>query len=57
MTTADRVRAASDPYAKAVASMTWRDTSTPFKVVFHFADDSTVTFKKEYKLEELPSKS
>ena len=50
-TTADRVRAAPDPYAKAVAAMTWRDTSTPFKVVFHFADDSTVTFRKEYKLE------
>lgn len=54
MTTAERVRAASDPYAKAVASMIWRDTSVPFKVVFHFADDSTVTFKKVYELENLP---
>lgn len=57
MTTAERVRAAPDPYAKAVASMTWRDTSTPFKVVFHFADDSTVTFKKVYELEDLPKES
>lgn len=50
-TQADRVRAAPDPYAKAVALMTWRDTSIPHKVVFHFGDDSTVTFRKEYRLE------
>lgn len=53
-TQADRVRAAQNPYAKAVALMTWRDTSIPGKVVFHFGDDSTVTFRKEYRLE--PSK-
>lgn len=50
-TLADKVRAAPDPYARAIALMTWRDTSTPHKVVFHFGDDSTVTFRKEYKLE------
>lgn len=54
MTIADRTRLSSDPYATAVARMTWRDTSTPFKVVFHFGDDSTLTFKKEYKIENLP---
>lgn len=53
-TIADRVRTAPDPYATAVARMTWRDTSIPFKVVFHFGDDSTVTFKKVYELENLP---
>lgn len=50
-TQAEKVRAAPDPYAKAVALMTWRDTSIHGKVVFHFGDDSTVTFRKEYKLE------
>lgn len=50
---ADKVRAAPDPYARAVALMTWRDTSTPNKVVFHFGDQSTVTFRKEYKLENI----
>lgn len=40
--------------AKAVAVMLWRDTSTPFKVVFHFGDSSTLTFKKVYELEKLP---
>lgn len=54
MTIASRVRAAPDPYATAVARMTWRDTSTPFRVVFHFGDDSTLTFKKVYELEDLP---
>lgn len=53
-TIASVVAASPDPYATAVARMSWRDTSTPFKVVFHFADDSTVTFKKVYKLENLP---
>lgn len=56
-TQADKVRAAPDPYPTAVLLMTWRDTSIPHKVVFHFGDDSTVTFKKVYKLEELPPKS
>lgn len=50
-TQADKVRAAQNPYAKAIALMIWRDTSTPHKVVFHFGDDSTVTFRKEYTLE------
>lgn len=50
---ADKVRAAQNPYAKAVALMTWRDTSIPGKVVFHFGDQSTVTFRNEYKLENI----
>lgn len=54
MTTADKVRASDDPYARAVSLMIWRDTSTAGKVTFHFADDSTLTFRKEYRLE--PSK-
>lgn len=49
MTTADRVRAADDPYAKAVVWMSWRDVQTTH-VVFHFEDGSSVTFKKVYEL-------
>lgn len=49
MTTAERVRAAPDPYAKAVALMVWRDCK-PTYVTFHFEDGSSVTFKKLYEL-------
>lgn len=49
MTVAERVRAAPDHYAKAVALMVWRDCQ-PTHVVFHFEDGSSVTFKKSYEL-------
>ena len=52
-TIADRVRNKTDPYAAAVALMEYRDA--PFggnKVTFHFADGSTLTFRKEYHLED-----
>lgn len=51
MTQADKVRASQDPYTKAIALMTWRDSSSPSRVVFHFSDESTLIFRKEYKLE------
>lgn len=52
-TIADQVRASADPYHLAVAKMEYREA--PFgsdKVTFHFADGSTLTFKKEYRLED-----
>lgn len=53
LTVADVVRASADPYHVAVAKMTYRDVNYGSdKVVFHFADGSTLTFKKEYRLED-----
>lgn len=50
---AEQVRKAPDPYHAAVAKMSWRDASYGSdKVVFHFEDGSTLTFKKEYRLED-----
>jgi hypothetical protein len=52
-TIADKVRSMPDPYACAIAKMEYRDA--PFgedKVIFYFADGSTLTFKKVYKLED-----
>lgn len=49
MTTADKVRAAEDPYGKAIVLMIWRDCK-PTYVTFHFEDGSSVTFKKSYEL-------
>lgn len=52
-TIADKVRSMPDQYATAVALMEYRDA--PFgenKVTFHFADGSTLTFRKEYRLED-----
>lgn len=53
MTKAEYVRTMPNPYVAAVALMESRDA--PFgenKVTFHFADGSTLTFKKVYKLED-----
>ena len=51
MTDAERVRAAADPYAMALAKMAWRDNNH-YRVIFHLQDGSTVTFKKVYQLED-----
>lgn len=52
MNEAERIKALppAEQYAKAVARMAWRDTSNPTQVVFHFDDQSTLTFKKVYEI-------
>lgn len=48
---ADQVKRADDPFRAAVAKMSYRDNET-YRVVFHFEDGSTLTFKKTYTLED-----
>lgn len=52
-TIAEEIKQAEDPYHAAVAKMVWRDASYgDAKVIFHFEDGSTLTFKKVYELED-----
>lgn len=52
-TIAEQIKQAEDPYRAAVAKMSSREC--PYgqdKVIFHFEDGSTLTFKKVYELED-----
>ena len=53
MSQAERIKALppAEQYAKAVACMVYRFT-TATQVVFHFDDQSTLTFKKVYEIVE-----
>lgn len=49
MSEADRARQAPNPYQAAIARMVRRDNTNAL-VKFHFADGSTLTFKKVYEI-------
>lgn len=51
MNIADQVKASEDPFRAAVAKMAYRDNET-YRIVFHFEDGSTLTFKKTYSIED-----
>lgn len=51
MTIADQVKSSEDPFRTAVAKMAYRNNET-YRVVFHFEDGSTLTFRKEYHCED-----
>ena len=51
MTIADKVREEKDPFRSAVARMAYRDNET-YRVVFHFEDGSTLSFRKTYTIED-----
>lgn len=51
MSIADEIRNSEDPYREAVCKMVYREAQT-YQVVFHFEDESTLTFRKEYHLEQ-----